>query len=82
MQGNTILLKQSLFKEKLAIKDHARERNKPFYGKTTVSTFANVEVGRLIKKNKKKMKESAFWNFLNVIGTVYFTCFESFNVYI
>ena len=38
-------------------KDHARERNKPFYAKTKVSAFANFEVGRLIKK--KKMEKSA-----------------------
>ena len=37
-------------------KDHSRERNKPFYAKTKVSTFANFEVGRPIKK---KMEKSA-----------------------
>ena len=45
-------------------KDHARERNKPFYAKTKVSTFASFEVGRLMmmmmimKKNKKKKKKN------------------------
>ena len=39
-------------------KDHARERNKPFYAKTKVNAFANFEVGRLIRK-KKKMEKSA-----------------------
>ena len=39
-------------------KDHARERNKPFYDKTKVNAFAIFEVGRLIKK-KKKMEKSA-----------------------
>ena len=43
-------------------KDHARERNKPFYAKTKANAFANFEVGRLIKK--KKMEKSAFSNFL------------------
>ena len=38
-------------------KDHARERNKPFYAKTKVNAFAKV--GRLIKKKKKKMEKSA-----------------------
>ena len=38
----------------LMVKDHARERNKPFYAKTKVSAFTNFEVGRLIKKKKKK----------------------------
>ena len=38
-------------------KNHARERNKPFYAKTKVNTFANFEVGRLIKK--KKMEKLA-----------------------
>ena len=40
----------------LMAKDHARERNKPFYAKTKVNAFANFEVGRLIKK---KMEKSA-----------------------
>ena len=34
-------------------KNHARERNKPFFAKTKVSAFANFEVGRWIKKKKK-----------------------------
>ena len=40
----------------LMAKDHARERNKPFYAKTKVSAFANFEVGlgRLIKKKMEK----------------------------
>ena len=38
-------------------KDHAWEKNKPFYAKTKVSAFANFVVGRLIKK--KKMEKSA-----------------------
>ena len=38
-------------------KDHARERNKPFYAKTKVNAFAIFEVGCLIKK--KKMEKSA-----------------------
>ena len=42
----------------LIAKDHARERNKPFYAKTKANAFANFEVGRLIKK-KKKMEKSA-----------------------
>ena len=29
-------------------KDHARERNKPFYAKTKVNAFANFEVGRFM----------------------------------
>ena len=29
----------------LMAKDHAQERNKLFYAKTNVSTFANFEVG-------------------------------------
>ena len=37
-------------------KDHAWERNKPFYVKTKVNAFANFEVGCLIKK--KKMEKS------------------------
>ena len=37
-------------------KDYVRKRNKPFYAKTKVSTLANFEVGRLIKK---KMEKSA-----------------------
>ena len=37
----------------LMAKDHARERNKPFYAKAKVSGFANFEVGRLIKKMEK-----------------------------
>ena len=40
-------------------KDHARERNKPFYAKTMVNAFANFEVGRLIKKKKKKKMEKS-----------------------
>ena len=40
-------------------KDHARERNKPFYAKTNVNAFANFEVGRLIKKKKKKKMEKS-----------------------
>ena len=40
-------------------KDHALERKEPVYAKTKVSVFANFEVGRLIKKNKKKMEKSA-----------------------
>ena len=42
-----------------------------------MSAFANFEVGCLIKK----MEKSAVSNFLYVFGTVYFTYFESFNVY-
>ena len=38
-------------------KDHAQERNKPFYAKTKVSVSANFEVGRLINKKKKKKKK-------------------------
>ena len=38
--------------------DHAQERNKSFYVKTKVSTFANFEVGRSIKKKKKKEKST------------------------
>ena len=34
-------------------KDHARERNKPFYDRTKVSAFANFEIGRLIKKKSE-----------------------------
>ena len=40
-------------------KDHARKRNKPFYAKSKVNAFADFEVGRLIKKKKKKMEKSA-----------------------
>ena len=40
-------------------KDHARERNKPFYAKTKLSMFANFEVGGLIKKKKKKKMEKS-----------------------
>ena len=35
-------------------KDHAWERNKPFYAKTKVSGFANFEAGRLIKKMENR----------------------------
>ena len=41
-------------------KNHARERNNPFYAKTKVSEFANFEVGRLMKK---KMEKSAVYQF-------------------
>ena len=37
-------------------KNHAQERNKPVYAKTKVSTFANFQLGHLIKK---KMEKSA-----------------------
>ena len=37
---------------RLIAKDHAWERKKPFYATTKVSTLANFEVGRLIKKKK------------------------------
>ena len=43
----------------LMAKDHARQRNKPFYAKTKVNAFAIFEVGRLIKKKKKMMEKSA-----------------------
>ena len=43
----------------LMAKDHALEKKKPFYAKTKLSAFANFEVGRLIKKKKKKMEKSA-----------------------
>ena len=35
-------------------KDHAQERNKPFYAQTKVNTFANFEVGHLIKEKMEK----------------------------
>ena len=37
----------------LMTKNHARERNKPVYTKTKVSTFANFEVGRLVLKEEE-----------------------------
>ena len=61
----------------LKAKDHAWKRNKPFYANTKVSVFANFEVGRLIKKKKKKkMEKSVVLQFLYIIGMVYFTYFE------
>ena len=40
-------------------KDHAPERKESFYAKIKVSAFANFEVGRLIKKKKKKKMEKS-----------------------
>ena len=54
-------------------KNHARERNKPFFAKTKVSAFANFEVGRWIKKKKKEKSVVLY-----VIVAVHFTYFESF----
>ena len=34
-------------------KNHAQERNKPFYAETKVSALTNFEVGSLIKKMEK-----------------------------
>ena len=41
-------------------KNHAQERNKLVYTKTKESTFANFQVGHLIKKKMEKLAVSQF----------------------